>query len=241
MAKYIRPAVIQMDEPAVARSNPETAVVIPEQSIGLDGLPNASNRIRLGFSVDELCRSAGHGDPRAPPSRADSDASISVGGVHNALEDQASIAKARTVHRPRDRQYCPHTKTKPIGLECRPARNTAHCRFGLRRAGQREFPTRRPTLFLCGPQAVLTPVVYQAPGTGSSLAPFQLTRPASVPIQRVPSRAGEHLSDCGAREMLTRWWLPGHTEVAIEAKQAEFRAEPKDTHPESGPWRRYCP
>src|SRR5271165_2560458 len=53
-----------MDEPAIARSNPETAIVIPEQSIGLEGLPDASNRIRLGFSVDELPRSAGHSDQR---------------------------------------------------------------------------------------------------------------------------------------------------------------------------------
>ncbi len=29
--------------------------------------------------------------------------------------------------------------------------------------------------------------------------------------------------------MLTRWWLPGETAIAIETKQAELRAEPKIT------------
>ena len=85
-----------------------------------------------------------------------------------------------------------------------------------------------------GPHRSLTVLEAALPQAGSpssgyrvSLAPFQLTRPASVPIQRVPSLAASRPGDGAAREMLTRWWLPGDAAVAIEAKQAEFRAEPK--------------
>jgi hypothetical protein len=40
---------------------------------------------------------------------------------------------------------------------------------------------------------------------------------------------GEHASNIGAREMLTRGRLPGDAPNAVEAKQAEFCAEPEIT------------
>ena len=49
-----------------------------------------------------------------------------------------------------------------------------------------------------------------------------------------PVACDEQLGDSVAREILTRGRLPGDIAVAIEAKQAEFRAEPKIAIPSLG-------
>jgi hypothetical protein len=54
-----------MQESPVVRSDPETAVAIPEQPIGVELAPGAWKRIRLNFAVNKLSDSAVHGDQQS--------------------------------------------------------------------------------------------------------------------------------------------------------------------------------
>ena len=63
-------------------------------------------------------------------------------------------------------------------------------------------------------------------GYSVSLLPFQLTSPAKVPIQSVPSRRHEQ-SVRRVGKLLPRRWLPGDSVKSIEAEQTEFGAEPQ--------------
>ena len=51
--KQIRPSLVHMQEPPVGRSDPQTAIAIPEQPDGAELPPDAWKRIRLGFPVNE--------------------------------------------------------------------------------------------------------------------------------------------------------------------------------------------
>ena len=63
----------------------------------------------------------------------------------------------------------------------------------------------------------------------SQLAVLPTCKPFSGANPKTPIPGSEHASYIGAREMLARGRLPGDALNAIEAKQAEFRAEPKVT------------
>ena len=99
-----------------------------------------------------------------------------------ALEDRASIAKARTLHRPRECLSCPHTKPKRLCRRRHPPRSTACCRFGLRRAGLRE--ACQP---VAGPHRSLTVLEQRCHKLSIKLrAPGQL---AAVPGYKAGKRA----------------------------------------------------
>ena len=63
----------------------------------------------------------------------------------------------------------------------------------------------------------------------SELAALPTRQPFGVPIQRVPSRAASRPRMSLDGKMLIRRRLPGDVPDAIEAKQAEFRAQPEIT------------
>jgi hypothetical protein len=44
-----------------------------------------------------------------------------------------------------------------------------------------------------------------------------------------PVSGAEQLANCSARQVLTRRRLPGDAAIAVESKQAKFRAEPEIT------------
>ena len=48
--KQIRPSLVHMQEPPVVRSDPQTAIAIPEQPDGAELPPDAWKRIRLELS-----------------------------------------------------------------------------------------------------------------------------------------------------------------------------------------------
>ncbi len=60
--KLIRPSLVHMQEPSVSRSNPQTAIAIPEQVSGLQLGRSPWKRIHLGFPANELPDSAERGD-----------------------------------------------------------------------------------------------------------------------------------------------------------------------------------
>jgi hypothetical protein len=66
---------------APVRSDPKTAIPIPEQPSGVGLQPGAWKCVRLGFPVNELFDSAAHGDQECsgqPPSRTRFDMIMSV-------------------------------------------------------------------------------------------------------------------------------------------------------------------
>ena len=52
---------MHMDEPPVECSDPQTAIVVAEKSVGIDGR-RASLRVQLRLSIEELSHSARHGN-----------------------------------------------------------------------------------------------------------------------------------------------------------------------------------
>ena len=197
--KYICSAVMYMYEPPVECSDPETAIVVPEKSVGIDGLPAPGIGYNSAFPWTSCLIPPGIAMNSSPSSPSIQIIELRSAASHNALEDRASIAKARTVHRPRDRLYCPHTKTKPFGLECRPARSTAYCRFVSRRAGQWEYPNPPAhTVPLWSSSSANTSCVSSS-GYRVSLAPFQLDKAGVRANPKSPVARGEQLCDCAAR------------------------------------------
>src|SRR5260370_23557926 len=63
----------------------------------------------------------------------------------------------------------------------------------------------------------------------SQLAIFPTRKPFISANPKTPVAPGKHVLNKAAGEMLTRRGLPWYKPNAIEAKQAEFRAEPEIT------------
>ncbi len=63
----------------------------------------------------------------------------------------------------------------------------------------------------------------------SQLAILPACKPFDGANPKTPIARSQKASNLAARETLTLWRLPGDAPNAIEAEQAEFRAEPKIT------------
>jgi hypothetical protein len=63
----------------------------------------------------------------------------------------------------------------------------------------------------------------------SQLAVLPTGKPCACGDPKTPIAGGEQVSNIAAGEVLTRWRPPLHVPNSIEAKQAEFRAEPQIT------------
>ena len=146
---------------------------------------------------------------------------------HIALEVRASSAKARFLHRPRDCLSCPHTRVKPPCRKRHPPRYTAYCRFGIAQS-RADWTPNPPTHTV--PSRSSRRDAITCPSTSGyrlSVAPFQLTRPANVPIHRVPSRARANY-ECHSGRVLTRRRLPEDTVVTPSKRnKPNSRAEPE--------------
>src|SRR5271166_4704893 len=64
LRKHIRPFLVHMQEPKGPRSDPQTAIVIPEQLSGIELRPNVRKGISFGFPINEPSHSADRADQK---------------------------------------------------------------------------------------------------------------------------------------------------------------------------------
>ena len=143
-------------------------------------------------------------------------------------EGQASIATARSGPPPKDCPRHPHTMKPPTGRDCRHLRSTGRCHSESRRASQWNPHTRRPIPCLHDPQGAHD-ILSGKLRVLSQLAVLPTGQPFVSANPKTSIARGEHASNIGAGEMLARGRLPGDAPNTVEAKQAEFRAEPEIT------------
>src|SRR5271165_2682820 len=222
-----------MDESPLYGSDPETAIAVPEESIRIEiavreqsvRIDRASNGIRFEVVTDELQESCAVHSNQQP----------SIVGLTQTNElRRCWILPGRTVlHSPKPGLCCGPEIARAVLIQ-RPngpaegaifavALRAAAC-YRAEAAGIRKR---------AGPHRSLTILEQRCHKVVTKLrARGQL---AATPGCKAHSRANpkgavsrdEQAVDGVVGKMLTRRWLPGATANAIEAKQAEFCAEPE--------------
>src|SRR6266487_1878050 len=226
-------SVVHVDQAAVRRCDPESALAITEKLLGVERRHDPRQRVRLGFPIHEPADAALQADQERP------------GIVFNQASDPIRLARQTRLCRGR----CPlpqpasHPYEEPAlpvliqavdpvadpafpfaALDTAIPNRTKLPRGWRRRGGNRQSagPDRAFAILQKTHDALSSKV-----GVRRERAALPTDEPLTGADPKGAVARGEETRDVVGREPLIGWRLPGHGPDAIEANEAELRAQPE--------------